>query len=146
GVALILVAFAKGLAAGRHGNHSTRVAMVAVFSGLWFSSALFAYLAVKAVHGIDRLWRWARTSISEQNQTTADVIEPQNSPGQSTPASAVLAPPSAGTFERLADPSRRYFFRTATALAGATPFLGAVYGFAAERINYQVRRVEIPIT
>jgi len=25
------------------------------------------------------------------------------------------------------------------------PFLGAVYGFAAERLNYQVRRVEIPL-
>ena len=29
--------------------------------------------------------------------------------------------------------------------AGAAPFLGAMYGFAAERLNYQVRRVEIPM-
>jgi uncharacterized protein len=43
------------------------------------------------------------------------------------------------------DPSRRYFFRTATALAGAAPFLSAVYGFAAERLDYQVRRIEIPM-
>jgi len=27
----------------------------------------------------------------------------------------------------------------------AAPFLGAMYGFAAERLNYQVRRVEIPL-
>src|SRR5216683_1704396 len=31
-----------------------------------------------------------------------------------------------------------------SALAGAVPFLSVVYGFAAERLNYQVRRVEIP--
>jgi hypothetical protein len=47
--------------------------------------------------------------------------------------------------ETLADPSRRYFFRTASIAAGAAPFLGVMYGFAAERLNYQVRRVEIPI-
>ena len=29
--------------------------------------------------------------------------------------------------------------------AGAAPFLGVMYGYAAERLNYQVRRVEIPI-
>ena len=47
--------------------------------------------------------------------------------------------------ETVADPGRRYFFRAATAAAGAAPFLGAMYGFAAERLNYQVRRVEIPM-
>ena len=47
--------------------------------------------------------------------------------------------------ERVADPSRRYFFRTASVLAGATPFFSTMYGFAAERLNYQVRRVEIPM-
>ena len=46
---------------------------------------------------------------------------------------------------RLVDPGRRYFFRAATAAAGAAPFLTAMYGFAAERLNYQVRRVEIPL-
>ena len=48
--------------------------------------------------------------------------------------------------EQLTDPSRRYFFRTVTAAAGAAPFLGAMYGFAAERLNYQIRRVEVPIS
>ena len=33
-------------------NHSP----VASFTGLWFASALFAYLAVKAVHAIEWLW------------------------------------------------------------------------------------------
>src|SRR5260370_8527770 len=44
----------------------------------------------------------------------------------------------------LPEPSRRYFFRSATALAGAAPFLSVMYGFAAERLDYHVRRVEIP--
>ena len=48
-------------------------------------------------------------------------------------------------FEQLADPSRRYFFRTASVLAGATPFFSCMYGFAAERLHYQVRRIEIPM-
>src|SRR5262249_20815001 len=44
------------------------------------------------------------------------------------------------------DPSRRYFFKTASAAAGAAPFIGAVYGFASERLNYQIHRVEIPVS
>jgi len=30
-------------------------------------------------------------------------------------------------------------------VAGAAPFFGVMYGFAAERLNYQVRRVEVPV-
>jgi hypothetical protein len=44
------------------------------------------------------------------------------------------------------DPSRRTFFRTASVVAGAAPFLGVMYGFAAERLRYEVRRIEIPLT
>ena len=149
GFVLILLAFAEGFRMGRHGHLSPRAAMLTIFSGLWFSSALFAYLAVKIVHGVDRFWFWARKSLSERAQVSAAAGEERTaSAPQSTVTSAPLAPapPAAATFERLADPSRRYFFRTASALAGATPFLGAVYGFAAERINYQIRRVEIPIS
>jgi predicted MPP superfamily phosphohydrolase len=43
------------------------------------------------------------------------------------------------------DPSRRSFFRTASVVAGAAPFLGVMYGYAAERLRYEVRRVEIPL-
>jgi uncharacterized protein len=44
------------------------------------------------------------------------------------------------------DPSRRTFFRTASVVAGAAPFLGVMYGYAAERLRYELRRVEIPLT
>ncbi len=43
------------------------------------------------------------------------------------------------------NPSRRYFFQTASYLAGAVPFVGALYGFAAERLRYRVERVDVPL-
>jgi len=94
-------------------------------AGLWFSSALFAYLAVKAIHGIERLWRWIHRSALK--------LAPAGQPPH-------LAAP-----EIVKDPSRRYFFRTATFLAGTAPFLTAVYGFAAERLRYRTLRVEVPV-
>jgi predicted MPP superfamily phosphohydrolase len=105
--------------------------MVSVLMGLWFFSALFAYLAVKAVHGLERVWRLLHAAAAKEAPVT---------PGASSQA---LATPDAP--ETVADPGRRYFFRAATAAAGAAPFLGAMYGFAAERLNYQVRRIEIPV-
>jgi len=105
--------------------------LVSVLMGLWFFSALFAYLAVKGVHGLERVWRLLRAAAAKDAAVT---------PGASSPASAVSETP-----ETVADPGRRYFFRAATAAAGAAPFLGAMYGFAAERLNYQVRRIEIPV-
>ena len=104
--------------------------MIGVLTGLWFFSALFAYLAVKMVHGVDRVWRLLRSFTAN-----AASAAPASANTSSIPAVA----------ETVADPSRRYLFRAATAAAGAAPFLGAMYGFAAERLNYQVRRVEIPM-
>jgi uncharacterized protein len=124
---LIIFALADGFRMGRRGHLVPRDAILTMFSGLWFSSALFAFLAVEVVHGVERLWNWLGPSL----QTKAEISAP--------PDTAQVA------IERLADPSRRHFFRTASVLAGATPFCSAVYGFAAERLNYQVRRIEIPM-
>jgi uncharacterized protein len=128
-VLLLLVIFtiALGLAFGRAAftRHSS---LVSIFAGLWFFSALFAYIAVKAVHGLERLWRALHAAMTKKSGA-------QPNAAQSTSVSA----------EMVADPGRRYFFRAATAAAGAAPFLGAMYGFAAERLNYQVHRVEIPL-
>ncbi len=124
---LIIVTMSQGLAFGR-GGFARQSSAITVITGLWFFSALFAYLAVKTVHGLERLWRWLHAATSKESLS-------QPIAAQSTPASA----------EMVADPGRRYFFRAATAAAGAAPFLGAMYGFAAERLNYQVRRIEIPL-
>src|SRR5216684_9212907 len=122
---LVIVTMVQGLVFGRAAftRHSS---MVSVFAGLWFFSALFAYIAVKAVHVLERLWHFLHSAASK-----------------TSPASHTSAPAHEAA-ETVADPGRRYFFRAATAAAGAAPFLGAMYGFAAERLNYQVRRVEIP--
>src|SRR4029077_20406194 len=119
---LVVITIAQGLLFGRAAftRHSS---MVSVFAGLWFFSALFAYIAVKAVHGLERLWRWLHAA-------TVKKAVPRPSAEQSAPSAV----------ETVADPGRRYFFRAATAAAGATPFLTTMYGFAAERLNYQVRR------
>jgi uncharacterized protein len=115
----------------RNSGITHRTSWISVLTGLWFFSALFAYLSVKAVHGLERIWRWFHTIAVKR--TPAPLHDAEQS-GLSSESS-----------ETVPDPGRRYFFRAATAAAGAAPFLTAMYGFAAERLNYQVRRVEIPI-
>ena len=136
GALSVVAAIADGLRIGHRGHLIPRDAILGIFSGLWLSSALFAFLAVKIVHVVDRLWSWGRT------QLRAKAVADAASRAQASSA----AVPLGRAVETVADPSRRYLFRTATAMAGATPFLTAVYGYAAERVNYQVHRVEIPIT
>jgi uncharacterized protein len=133
---LIIGALADGFHAGRSGHILSGVNLLTVFAGLWFFSALFAFLAVKLVRGIDRIWGWFRVAYRLKTNSTSS-----GTPAVSA-AAATSAPPAT---ELISDPSRRYFFKTASALAGAGPFLTAVYGFAAERLDYQVHRVEIPI-
>jgi predicted MPP superfamily phosphohydrolase len=130
-------AMADGFRMGR-GHIISSINMITIFAGLWFFSALFAYFAVKLVRGIDRIWAWLRSAYQLKTNPSASSVSASTAaalPYSSSPAAAEL----------LRDPSRRYFFKTATALAGAGPFLTAMYGFAAERLDYQVHRVEIPI-
>jgi len=127
---IVIATLIEAISLGR-GRIIPRASMIGVLTGLWFFSALFAYLAVKMVHGLERIWRGMRKLTAKQA-----AIPPQ------TLAQATSIPAAA---ETVADPGRRYFFRAAAAAAGAAPFLGAMYGFAAERLNYQVRRVEIPM-
>jgi predicted MPP superfamily phosphohydrolase len=98
------------------------------FVGMWFTCAFFGFLAVQLVRRLERIWHWVATK-----RVTRKKVE--------TPSGAKTRE----TGELLADPGRRHFFKAATAAAGAAPFLGAMYGFAAERLNYQIRRVEIPM-
>jgi predicted MPP superfamily phosphohydrolase len=127
---LVIATMFEGISLGR-GRIIPRASMIAVLTGLWFFSALFAYLAVKLVHSLERVWRWLCKAASTQATSASPAAA--NASSTSTPA------------EIVADPGRRYFFRAATAAAGAAPFLGAMYGFAAERLNYQVRRIDIPM-
>lgn len=129
-----------------HRHLMPREAMIAIFSGLWFSSALFAFLAVKTVRLLDRLWSLGRRLLARPARKLGPGLAAK---GRTIDPSAGGDATAAGASSRAigapADPSRRYFFRTASIAAGAAPFLGVMYGYAAERLNYQVRRVEIPI-
>ncbi len=134
---LSIAAIADGFRMGRS-HIISGINLITVFAGLWFFSALFAYLAVKMVRAIDRIWAWLRAAHHLKTNPAASRVSTSpatTAPWSSSPAAAELIP----------DPSRRYFFKTATALAGAGPFLTAMYGFAAERLDYQVRRVDIPM-
>jgi hypothetical protein len=102
----------------------TRNTLTALFV-VWFASALFAYLGVQTIRGLDRVWGWARRAVT--------LGRAEAPPGEQENALV------------LRDPSRRYLFQTATRVVGAAPFLCAVYGYAAERLNYQVRQVQIPL-
>jgi len=96
------------------------------FAGLWFMAALGGYLCIKAVHIIE--WAWHRLHKPTPQET------------KKLPLAK-----SALQLDFVPDPSRRTFFRTASVVAGAAPFLGVMYGYAGERLNYQVCRVEIPL-
>jgi uncharacterized protein len=113
---------------------------IEMFVGLWLLSALFAYLALKLVRGIERLWASVRSAARRNSGPVPGALPA----AQKTSPAATLAPAPASAMEIVPDPSRRYFFRTASALAGAAPFLSVMYGFAAERLDYRICRVEIP--
>lgn len=124
GLLLIIVAIADSLSQG-HGRILPMHSPVESFAGLWFLSALAAYFAVKAVHAVE--WAWHHV----------------HRPALPSLPSLLLRPAVAEDF--VPDPSRRTFFKTASVVAGAAPFLGVMYGFAAERLRYELRRIEIPL-
>lgn len=136
---LMIGSMIDGFRMARHAHLIPSDNVIDMFAGLWFTSALFAYLAVKLVRGVERLWASGRSAARRNSAPTPSAL--LNSQKVSAPTAT---PASAASAELLPDPSRRYFFRTATALAGAAPFLSVMYGFAAERLDYRVRRVEIP--
>lgn len=138
---LIILATADSFRMG-HGHIIPKGTMITVFSGLWFFSALFAYLAVKIVRAIDRAWGWLQAAYLLRTNRTP--VQPSTAAAESA-VKGLSVPLAPAAIELIRNPSRRYFFKTATAVAGAGPFLTAVYGFAAERLDYQVRKVEIPI-
>src|ERR1700676_1268001 len=124
GLLLIITTIADNIRQD-HGRLLPNQSPVTTFAGLWFACALFGYLAIKVVHGVEWLWHRSRKPVPQDaSKLPAHRIELED-----------IVP----------DPSRRTFFRTASVVAGAAPFLGVMYGFAAERLRYEVRRIEIPL-
>lgn len=125
GLILVILALADGLQMNG-GRPMPAHSGITTFAGLWFASALAGYLCVKFVHVIE--WGWHRLHKPETLELHKTLSRP------------------AKLEDFVPDPSRRTFFRTASVVAGAAPFLGVMYGYAAERLRYEVRRVEIPLT
>jgi len=121
---LIILAIVDGLRRDQGRVLPAHSAMT-IFTGLWFMSILCGYVCVKAVHAIE--WAWHKLHKPIPHQQTKALQKP------------------AIHLDFVPDPSRRTFFRTASVVAGAAPFLGVMYGYAAERLHYQVSRVEIPL-
>jgi hypothetical protein len=82
---------------------------------LWIMASVFAYLFFKVVRGVE--WVWVRAKSAVSHKAAAAQVGGE----------------------------RRVFFRQAARLAAAVPLVAAVYGYADERWDYQVRRVEIPV-
>jgi uncharacterized protein len=133
GVLIALVAFVALLALAAatrnmrgvisHGSWWT------AFFGFWLTSSIFSYLFIKMIAGVEWLWKRVRIPFAKKPETVA--IAPN------------LA--LAGAHDEHIDHSRRYFFQAAGVIAGAVPFVSAAYGFVAERLQFSVREVEIPI-
>ena len=112
-----LVLFTFALAASYFVGGPLRRLSVFPMLGLWLFASLFAWLGIKVVKGAERGWELAHMRRSAKQNPQAS----------------------------LENPSRRQFFQTATYFAGAVPFVGAVYGFAAERLRFTLERVEVPL-
>jgi uncharacterized protein len=125
GLFLIILAVTDGLRKD-HGRILPPQSGLMTFTGLWFVSILGGYICVKAVHAIEWVWHRLHKPVSQELPKT-------------------LGKP-ATHLDFVPDPSRRTFFRTASVVAGAAPFLGVMYGYAGERLRYEVSRVEIPLT
>src|SRR6266849_10226219 len=92
-------------------HHLIPDAKITMFAGLWFTSALFAYLGVKLVRVIERLWASLRSVVRRNSASTSS-----SSPAPVT-ADAPATHVADGAADLIPDLSRRYFFRTASALA-----------------------------
>ncbi len=127
GLVLIIITLADNLRPD-HGRILPTHSPIAAFAGLWFLSALAGYSCVKFIHALEWLWQrlWRAASPANPNPVHETRL--------------------ATAEDYVPDPSRRTFFRTASVVAGAAPFLGVMYGYAAERLRYEVRRIEIPLT
>jgi predicted MPP superfamily phosphohydrolase len=85
--------------------------------GLWLVPSFFAVPLMKLVQAAEWIW---------------DRLVPRTEGTVSCDAGKV-------------DPGRRAFFRYTAGFAGALPLFAALYGYAKDRLQYTVRRVEVPV-
>ncbi len=113
GVAIALVLYDRIFARFLPGVAAIWIAPVVQ---LWIFASAFAFLCVKAVHGMEWLW-----VIVTRSRTTVPDVSPSNS-------------------------SRRSFFRYAASIAGTLPFVAATCGYTRERLRFEIVRVDVPVS
>jgi uncharacterized protein len=91
------------------------LAFVVSLIQLWLFASFLAFLCFGAVKLVEYLWFRIKDLV-----TRAKPSEPD-------------------------DYSRRSFFRTTARIAAAVPLVAGLYGFAAERFSFRIRRVEVPM-
>jgi uncharacterized protein len=89
--------------------------LISEFAWLWFSSSMLAYVALRAVQIV--VWVWYRAFPRRVSDADGAPV----------------------------DLERRRFVQTATAVAGAAPFVGFAYGFVAERWQFRVYQQELAL-
>jgi predicted MPP superfamily phosphohydrolase len=89
--------------------------LIVSLTQVWIFMSFLAFLCFGAVKVMEHLWFGAKDFV-----TSAKPSEPE-------------------------DFSRRKFLRVTGRVAAAVPLVAGLYGFAAERFKYRVRRVEVPI-
>jgi hypothetical protein len=82
---------------------------------LWIFTSTFAFFGIEIVLGIGWLWR-----------RLAGLM-------------------AAGNDHAPSDPARRSVLRLVASLVGSAPFVAAVYGYAWERLRFEVVRVDVPV-
>ncbi len=120
GLALFVIALAASYFAGGPLRRLSLFPML----GLWLFASLLAWLGINVVKGAEHGWELVRAHFVPERMRSIEEGNPQAC---------------------LENPSRRHFFQTATYFAGAVPFVGAVYGFAAERLRFTLERGEVPL-
>lgn len=89
--------------------------LIAPIALLWIFSSTFAFFFTRVLHVI--VWSWQRIERLFQRVASKD----------------------------LHDPTRRTVLYQVASLAGATPFVAAVYGYSFERLRFEVEQVEVPV-
>ncbi len=130
-VSLAFLIFVLNFSLG--GSH-WRVSLVTALSGLWISSALFGYFAVQLVAAVDWLLRAPRLLVARLRPSPKQSLT-ENAAQSASPQS------SAPSF----DLGRRRFVQTVSVVAGAIPFAAGAYGYAFERLYFQLHRVDLPV-
>ena len=61
-----------------HSSFTHHTSWIAVLTGLWFFSALFAYLSVKTVHGLERIWHWSHAAaVKGAPEASPEAVQPR---------------------------------------------------------------------